>query len=233
MNKIIVSNMKMNLNIEDINKYLDSLKNKNLENIIFCPTSIYLNTFIENGLNTGIQNISLHEVGAYTGEISAKQASSIGVKYAIVGHSELRKNFNETNDIINEKIKLCIKNEITPILCVGENKDEDPYKIIEKDLDECLKDIETNRLIVAYEPSWAVGSNMTPSLQELDTITLYIKNYLKQKYSSCDIIILYGGSINKKNISKFINLQNLDGILIGNASLNVIDFLDMIEVALS
>lgn len=232
MNKIIVSNMKMNLNINEILEYLNHLDSKKLNNIIFCPTSIYLSFFISKGLNTGIQNISLHEKGPYTGEVSILQAKSLGVKYAIIGHSEIRKNLFDNNKIINEKLKLCIKNNIIPILCIGEEKEENVKNILTKQLNECLIKEKIKKLIIAYEPTWSIGTNNLPNLHQIDNIISFIKNFVKQNYDIDDIIVIYGGSINKNNIEDIININSLDGVLIGNASVNIKEFLDLLEVAL-
>ena len=229
MNKLIVCNMKMNLNKNEIDSYLDKLKDKDLSNVIFCPTSIYLPYFIKNKLNVGIQNISRFESGAHTGQISIKQVSSLDIRYSIIGHSETKNDLDE----INEKVKLCSKYNITPIICVGEKEEQDIYKtqeLLENSLDVILKNVDLNKVIIAYEPVWMIGSN-----NKLNTNTLHdIINFLKkivQKYNIDDIIFLYGGSVNKTNIKEILSISDIDGVLIGNASTDINHFLEILEVA--
>ena len=226
MNKIIVANMKMNLNDNEIKNYLNSLENKKLDNIIFCPTSIYIPYFIDKNLNVGIQNISEYEKGNYTGQISCNQAKSIGVKYAIIGHSEIK----DTKETINKKIKLCKKNNLIPILCVGERK-QSVYKeqIIKKQLNSYLKNISMDKIIIAYEPVFMINSKNTIDVKQLQKTIKFIKKITK-KYKINDIIVLYGGSIDENNLKSIINIEGLDGYLIGNSSLNIKEFLKLIEV---
>lgn len=226
MNKIIVANMKMNLEYEEIIEYLNSLQNKKIDNIIFCPTSIYIPYFIEKSLNVGIQNFSKYEKGNHTGEISCNQAQSIGVKYAIIGHSEIR----DSKDIINKKIKLCKKNNIIPILCIGERK-KSLYKenIIKRQLDNYLKDITMDKIIIAYEPVFMINSKNNINVKQLQKTIKFIKKIVKN-YKINDIIILYGGSIDENNLKSILNIEELDGYLIGNSSLEIKKFLKLIEV---
>lgn len=226
MNKIIVANMKMNLNNNEIKNYLDSLENKKLDSIIFCPTSIYIPYFIDKKLNVGIQNISEYENGNHTGQISGEQAKSIGVKYTIIGHSEIK----ESKEIINKKIKICKKNNLIPILCVGERK-QTIYKehIIKKQLNSYLKDITIDKIIIAYEPAFMINSKNTIDVKHLQKTINFIKKITKN-YKINDIIVLYGGSIDENNLKSIKNIKGLDGYLIGNSSLNIKEFLELIEV---
>ena len=226
MNKIIVANMKMNLNNNEIKKYLDSLEKKKLDNIIFCPTNIYIPYFIEKNLNVGIQNISKYENGDHTGEISCNQASSIGVKYAIIGHNEI----NDTKETINKKIILCKKNNLIPILCVGERK-KSIYKqqIVKRQLDNYLKNISLDKIIIAYEPAFMINSKNTIDVKYLEKMIKYIKK-ISHNYKIDDIIILYGGSIDMNNIESINKIKDLNGFLIGNSSLDVDKLLKINEV---
>ena len=226
MNKIIVANMKMNLDNEEIKKYLNSLENKKLDNVVFCPTSIYIPYFIEKNLNVGIQNISEYEIGNHTGEISCNQAKSIGVKYSIIGHSEIK----DSKQVINRKIKLCKKNNIIPIICVGERKKSIYRKqMIKKQLDNYLKNISMDRIIIAYEPVFMVNSKKNIDVKYLEKMIKYIKKIIK-KYKINDIIILYGGSIGINNIKTINTIKELDGYLIGNSSLNINELFKLLEV---
>lgn len=227
MNKLIVCNMKMNLNKEDIDSYLEKLKGIDLSNVIFCPTSIYIPYFIKNNLNVGIQNVSKHEIGSYTGQISIQQVSSLNIKYSIIGHSETKNNLEE----INEKVILCSKYNVTPIICIGEKEESDietTKKILEEQLDIILKNTKLDKVILAYEPVWMIGTNKDFNTHTLHLLVTYLKDFAK-KYQINDIIILYGGSVNKTNIKSI--LDNVDGVLIGNASLDINQFLEILEVA--
>lgn len=226
MNKIFVANMKMNLNYEEIKEYLKSLENKNLDNIIFCPTSIYIPYFTLKNLNVGIQNISKYESNNHTGEISCNQIKSMKVEYAIIGHSDIKDNKKD----INIKIKLCKKYNIIPILCIGERKNNIYKKqIIKKQLKCYLNNINMDKIIIAYEPVYMINSKKNINVKQLQKTILFIKKQLK-KYKINDTIVLYGGSIDEKNIKTIINIKELDGYLIGNSSLNVKQFLKLIEV---
>lgn len=228
MNKLIVCNMKMNLNKQEIDSYINKLQNQNLSNVIFCPTSIYIPYFIKNNLKTGIQDISKYESGAYTGQISAKQVASLNVKYSIIGHSETHNNLEE----INEKISLCSKYGITPILCIGEKEKvaiEQTKQILEQQLDVILKNNNINKIIIAYEPVWMIGTNESFNTDTLHQIVNFLKN-LVQKYNIDDIMILYGGSVNKFNIDDLLSVGDLDGVLVGGACINIDHLLEIIEV---
>ena len=177
-------------------------------------------------MNVGIQNISKYENGNHTGEISCNQASSIGVKYAIIGHSEIK----DSKETINKKIKLCKQNNIIPILCVGERK-KSIYKrqIVKRQLDNYLKNISMDKIIIAYEPVFMINSNNTINVKYLEKMIKYIKK-ITQKYKINDIIVLYGGSIDKNNIKSINGIKDLNGFLIGNSSLKVDKLLYLKEV---
>ena len=230
MNKLILANHKMFLKYDDIKKYLDKLPN-NMDNVIFFPSSIFIPYFKEKKLTVGIQNISTHEIGNYTGEISAKQISSL-VSYALIGHSEVRNNLNDTNNKINSKIKLCIENNIIPVLCIGEDYNEYTVNktkdVLKKELDECLKGIVGDKLLIAYEPIWKIGQDKPLNVNEMQNIITYI-NDISKKYQFNDIMILYGGSVNKENIENILN-TSVDGVLIGSASTDIDEFIKILEV---
>ena len=171
-------------------------------------------------------------MGSYTGEISINQVKDLDIKYVLVGHSEVRKNLHDTNKDINEKIRLCFKNNITPVLCVGEDYNEYTLNktkdVIKRELDECLKGISGNKIIIAYEPIWRIGKDKPLNVNEMQNIIDFIRNITKN-YSFNDIIILYGGSINENNINEILETR-VDGVLIGNASTDINKFRKIIEV---
>jgi len=183
----------------------------------------------------GAQDLSIYENGAYTGEISAEQLKSVKAKYAIVGHSERRKYFNESDSIINRKIKNCLENGIIPIICIGETKEEriefKTKQVLRMNLLEILKDIDKDNLknlIIAYEPIWAIGTGIILSPKEIDDIIVFIKDIVKSAYKF-DVKVLYGGSVSSSNINKLKDLDNVDGYLIGGASNNPLEFVEIIK----
>lgn len=222
-NKIIIGNMKMNLTYDMIKDYIDKLKGYN--NFIICPSSLYLPYFIDNNFNVGIQNISEHGMGAYTGEISVIQAKSIGVKYAIIGHSDRRDKYNESDEIINKKMRKAVSNDLISILCVGETLSErisgNAQEKIKKQLVDDLRDIDCEyykNILVAYEPIWSIGTGKIPSNEEIEEMIMFIKRVISHKFNFTPLV-LYGGSTNEENIGQLKLINNVDGFLIGGASL--------------
>lgn len=229
MEKLIVGNFKNYMTSTDVANYLKQIDLINGENIILCPSNIYIPYFLKKNFKVGIQNVCNN--GTYTGEISAKQAKSIGIFSAIVGHSERRINFNETNQIINSKIKECLKEKINVILCIGETIEEknnnETIDVLKKQIKECLDDIEIKNVVIAYEPIWAIGTGIIPTVDEIQFITNEIKKIVGENHNT-DVKVLYGGSVNSNNISDIIKV--VDGVLIGKASTDVVEFLKIIEV---
>lgn len=231
MSKIIVANHKMNLTLNEIENYLKNIKPN--DNIVICPTSIYVSYFLKN-YHVGLQNIYLEDKGAYTGEISPLQASSMGITYTIVGHSERRNYFNEDDVMINKKVLASLKNKLNVIVCIGENEEEIKIsdKIIKRQLLKALNNVDDfDKIIIAYEPIWAIGTNKTPTNKDISDVVGYIKLLVKQNFKK-DVLVLYGGSVNEKNIETLNEIENVDGFLIGGASTDSGKFKKIIEVAL-
>ena len=236
--KIIVANLKMDMDVSDVSNYLNIINNKiDDKNIIICPTSIYIPYFLKHKYQVGIQNIFYESNGAFTGEVSPKQIKSIGVNYAIVGHNERRTYFNETDLVINKKVKACLDNKIKVILCIGETKEEhDLLKtdyVLRKQINRALNDIDNkyfNNIFIAYEPIWAIGTGIVPKNKEIEDTIKYIKSIVNDNFNYQDINVLYGGSINEKNINKLKNIDNISGYLIGEASINANNLLKIIEI---
>ena len=230
--KLIVGNFKMNLLKEDINNYLKTIKDKDLSNVVFCPSSIYLTEFASSNFNTGSQDIGFMESGAYTGDISALQLKSLGVKYTLVGHSERRKYYQD-RDYVNKKIGCAINNGLTPILCIGETKEERDNNLtnlrLKDDIDKAFSNNDSlSDIIIAYEPLWSIGTGLIPSNKEIFDTILYIKEYVKSEYNF-DVKVLYGGSVNNNNILELETVNNIDGYLVGGCSLDTNKFLDLIN----
>ena len=232
--KLIIGNHKLNLNLKEINEYIEFFKEKNYSNVFFAPSNLYLTKFVDNGLNAVSQDVSSYASGAYTGETGAFQLKSIGVSASIVGHSERRKYFRD-DDFVNNKIIRLLEHGLKPILCVGEKKEErdnGTYKeVVYKEIDEAFKNIMQNFLfnvIIAYEPIWSIGTGVIPSNTEIEEMVNDIKKYIKEKYDA-DIKVLYGGSVNNNNISELEQIKGIDGYLVGGCSIKIQEFNELIE----
>ncbi len=232
--KLVVGNFKMNLTMDEINDYLEFFKDKKYENVVFGPPSIYLTKFIQNGLVVTSQDVAFAEKGAYTGDISAKQLKSIGVTYSIVGHSE-RRMYHQDDKYVNDKLKQLFNEDIIPILCIGETKEEKDnnvtLNVLKRELDEAFKDIETSnleKLIIAYEPIWSIGTGVVPTNDDINDTITKIKEYLNKTYS-LNNKVLYGGSVSNKNINELEKVDVIDGYLVGGCSIKKNDFDELIN----
>ncbi|MBQ1551860.1 MAG: triosephosphate isomerase [Bacilli bacterium] len=220
---IVILNNKCNLTKEEFSNYLEDLKTIRTEqDLIVCPTTINISMYDNNKFPLGAQNVSKYITGPHTGEISSKQLKSYGVKYCIVGHSERRQEQNESNKDTNEKIKMLLNEGITPVLCVGETKEErdnNTYKeLITKEINDAIKDLneeEQESIIVAYEPIYSIGTGIIPTNSEIAEIFKLIKEILPANK------VLYGGSANEKNIDDLKQTKEIDGYLLGGLSLNI------------
>lgn len=235
--KIIVANHKMNMVAEDIAEYLKVINNEALnKQVIICPTSIYLPYFLKRQYDVGLQNTFFKSEGAYTGEISPKQAASVGVKYTIIGHSERRSHFKESENDISKKIIEAIKHNLKVILCIGETLEDRNLlktdRVLKRQINNALRALEKEMLdnvIIAYEPIWAIGSKKTPSNEEISTTVHYIKAMVSQYKGNEDIMVLYGGSVTNDNIEELNKIENISGFLIGGASIEVNGFIKIIK----
>ncbi len=245
----IAGNWKMNNTVEESVKLVKEIKEKlkevNTENVevAVCvpPTSLsdVAKTAKGSDLKVGAQNMHWEENGAYTGETSPLMLNDIGVEYCIIGHSERRQYFNETDETVNKKIISALEHDIKPIFCVGESL-EQREKDIEEDIvkDQILKglkDINDNdmeTITVAYEPIWAIGTGKTASSEEANNMCAFIRKTIEGKYSkdvSEKIIIQYGGSVKPENVSEIMSMSDIDGALVGGASLKADDFIKLTQ----
>lgn len=211
---LVVLNNKCNFNLDEYLDYQNKLKNLNFKNdIVLCPSSVYLSNFELENVFLGSQNVSPFNDGAYTGEVSARQLKSLNVKYCLVGHSERRVYFKENNEIMKNKIEQLLENEIIPIYCIGELEKNSDNNELDEEL-KILEEIRNNeKIIIAYEPLWAIGTGIQPNINELEKIIKLIK----EKFPNNKV--LYGGSVNEDSI---VNLKSelIDGYLLGGVSLH-------------
>lgn len=219
---IIALNNKSNLTKEEFIEYQKQLSSIQAlsSKIILCPTSTYLALYNLNNIELGAQNVSKDEIGAHTGEIAATQLASLNVKYCIVGHSERRQELKESSEDTNKKIKNLFSKNITPILCVGETKEEKELgkttSLIKEQLMIAIKDLsedEKNNIVIAYEPIWSIGTGLIPTIKDIEEVLSLIKEILPN--AKC----LYGGSANDQNIDYLKTSNLIDGYLLGGLSL--------------
>ena len=228
--KFIIGNWKMNGNMDDKETFLKSLRNVHTDNkIIICLpfTLLHGNDY---GVTLGAQDISEHNNGAFTGDISGQMLAGADIKYVIVGHSERRQYHNETNETTRTKAIAAIKNGLIPIICIGETaKDKDAGRtmtVVKKMLLESIP--ARGKYIVAYEPRWAIGSGKIPTTDEIAGVFETIHKALINTGHK-DIPLLYGGSVNADNAKTIVSIPHVDGLLIGGASLKSETFLPIIK----
>jgi triosephosphate isomerase len=245
--KFIIANWKMNLSVEqsiNLGKEYVKLFKKTPSEVVVCPsfTSLpFLGKMFENTpLALGAQNIFWEKIGAYTGEISPLDLVSLGTSYVIIGHSERRQYLGEEDWMINRKIQACLDSKpLCPILCIGEGEEDQEEGVREtvlaRQLSEALKGITLTfgqNLIVAYEPIWAIGSGETPEVEDIEYIIDVIKVMLRRKFGDraddmCAVI--YGGSVDQKFAKEIVNLESIDGLLVGGASLRAREFYGIVS----
>lgn len=241
---LIAGNWKMNLNVSDTKKMLSELVKIDLDkdvDALICPsfTSIYpaYEILKDSNIFLGAQNVSEFEDGARTGEVSTNMLKNIGVSFVILGHSERRSIYNETNEIVNEKVKRALAEELKVILCVGEEEidreNNNHENIVKEQLINSLKNVKSSEnLVIAYEPVWAIGTGKTCNPEDAEKMCLFIRNTLSDIFSkekAETIRILYGGSVKPANIKNLMTNENIDGALVGGASLKAKDFSDLVN----
>lgn len=243
---IIAGNWKMNNTPSDTKVFISSLKQKELsedvEKIIATPfTSLYLANELLNDtdIKIGAQNMYFEDRGAFTGEVSGQMLKDLNVSYVIIGHSERREIFNESDELLNKKVKAAISKELSPILCCGETIEErEARKHQEKIKNQITKDLEgisekdLDKLVIAYEPIWAIGTGKTASPEDAEEMCKYIREILEELYSkklADNTRILYGGSVKPENVKEIMAKENVDGALVGGASLKVDSFTSLIN----
>lgn len=250
---IIAGNWKMNKNLDEANALVEEILvylnevSKLSSKVVLIPSFPFLssiNTIIEpiHQVFLGAQNCHQADSGAFTGEVCAEMLRSLNVSYVLVGHSERRQYFNETETVLAQKIKQCLKNNLFPIYCIGETLAEresgEFFNVLESQLFNALQGLQAieveNKLVIAYEPVWAIGTGVTASSSQAQEVHAFIRNWMVNYWSkeTAEIIpILYGGSVNAGNSIDLFSKPDIDGGLIGGASLKARDFVDIIKAA--
>lgn len=244
--KVIAGNWKMNKNPEEAKKYLEEfiplVKDTDAE-IILCAPYLDLKCMVkhasESNVKIGAQNMHWEETGAYTGEISGSMLKSIGVEYVIIGHSERRGYFGETDETVNKKIKAAFANELKPIVCVGETLEEREQGKTKEIITtqtrlalEGLTNEQVENTIIAYEPIWAIGTGKTATSEDANNSIKEIRDEICKIYgqmTSERVIIQYGGSVKPTNAKELFNTSDIDGALVGGASLKPEDFAGIVN----
>ncbi|WP_349402111.1 triosephosphate isomerase [Candidatus Phytoplasma solani] len=247
--KVIAGNWKMYKNKNEALEFIQKVNfkvptPKEVETIIFAQSTL-LDFLVQNqgpNLKIGAQNIFYKNEGAFTGEISPLNLISLGVKYVLLGHSERRIIFGETDQLVNLKLLKALQNNLSPILCLGETletKEKNETKVfLEKQLTQSLKGVPQNSLeqiIIAYEPVWAIGTGKTATPEDANNIIQQIRNKIATLYSNQmaeSVRILYGGSVSCDNIENILEQIAIDGVLVGKAALEVKDFLFFTQTAM-
>jgi triosephosphate isomerase (TIM) len=247
--KIAAGNWKMNSSLQDgvqlakqIQQFAASFPLDN-KGIVLAPPFTHIvsivNEVISSNVSVAAQNCAAWEKGAYTGEISAEMIASTGAHYIIIGHSERRQYFKEDNATLYTKVQLCLKNSLLPIYCCGEmlqeRESEKQYEIVKTQLEEGifgLKPEDFSKVVIAYEPVWAIGTGKTATPAQAQDMHAFIRKIIAGKYGSkvsSEITILYGGSCNAANAKELFSQPDVDGGLVGGASLKANEFIEIIK----
>ena len=246
--KVIAGNWKMNMlpnEAIDFIQELTPLVKDTKNHVILCVpyTDLFYALLNVQGTNIkiGAQNMHWEEKGAYTGEVSGQMLKSIGVEYVIIGHSERRQYFSETDETVNKKIKSALTNGLKPIVCVGETLEQreagETEKIVTNQIEKAFEGIEAkdlDKIIVAYEPIWAIGTGKTATKEDANTTIIQIRKKLTEIYGQNvaeGVIIQYGGSVKSSNAKELFEMSDIDGGLVGGASLKADEFSKIVNFA--
>ncbi len=246
---IVAGNWKMNKNLTESQALITEIRgivrdeNTNKAEIIICPTFLALASASKlldgSTVKLGAQNCHFEDNGAFTGELSASMLKSVGVSHVIIGHSERRQYFNETNEMLAKKASSAVNQGLTVLFCVGETQSEreseEHFNVIKSQISEGLfhltaKDMES--IVIAYEPVWAIGTGLTASSDQAEEVHAYIRSLISEKFGEAtaeNTSILYGGSVKPDNAVELFSRANIDGGLIGGAALKARDFFDIIK----
>lgn len=242
---VIIGNWKMNKDLDEAKKLVKEIVSEKLDNgveKVICVPFVYVTEVTKllegSDVGLGVQNMYFENKGAFTGEISPLMLKSCGVSYVILGHSERRTIFNETDEMINKKVKSALQNKLIPILCCGETLEERNLgiekEVVEKQIRNTLDGISVNdieKVIIAYEPIWAIGTGLTASSDDAENMIKFIREILYDIYGNLseNIRIQYGGSVKPNNIKDLMQKENVDGALVGGACLESASFRALIN----
>ncbi len=244
---IIAGNWKLNKTINEAVQLVEGLKREVSEitevDIVVCPVATAISTVkdvvLETNIGLGAQNLYFEDLGAFTGEVSAPLIKDAGATYVIIGHSERRQYFGETNESVNKKIKAALKYDLTPIVCVGEvledREADKTFDVIQKQCEESLAGLTTEemqKIIIAYEPVWAIGTGKTATPDQAQEVHKFIRGLLEKQFNgevAGAVRIQYGGSVKPENAAELMAKEDIDGALVGGASLKVDAFVGIIK----
>ena len=245
--KVIAGNWKMNKTMEEVKQFVEEAKDKvpsdSSVDAVVCAPFPYLTTLVEltkgTRLKVGAQNLHFENEGAFTGEVSPVMLKDIGVTHVLVGHSERREYFGETDALVNKKTKAALAHGLIPIVCVGETLEQrqanETMTLIETQVTQALADLDEDQiasLVIAYEPVWAIGTGETASSEDANEVCAHIREVIKKIASpkvAEKVVIQYGGSVKPANIDELLAQSDIDGALVGGASLESESFLQLVE----
>jgi triosephosphate isomerase len=247
--KIVAGNWKMNKSWPEAQELASALANHSNQfpssvQVLVCPPSLYihgLHSVLPASVALAAQNCSQHDAGAYTGEISPAMLESMAIKHCIIGHSERRQYYGETNEIIRAKVDACLKHSITPLFCCGETLAEreagNHFSTVSAQIQQAMFHLsaeQITKVVIAYEPVWAIGTGVTATNEQAEEMHAFIRGFVSEQYNQSvadSISILYGGSVNAANAAELFACPNVDGGLVGGASLKAADFTTIIQAA--
>ena len=243
---IIAGNWKMNKTIKEavafVNEIKGQVENTDVE-VVLCAPATMLKDMKEaakgSNVKVGAQNMHYEESGAFTGEIAPSMLKEIDVDYVVIGHSERRQYFNETDETVNKKVLKALEVKITPIMCCGETLEERESgkmeEVIKTQIVAGLNDVTAANIpnmVIAYEPIWAIGTGVTASSEQANDAVAFIRSLVKELYTeevSESIQIQYGGSVKPANVEEIMNQSDIDGALVGGASLKADSFMELVN----
>ena len=244
---IIAGNWKMHKTAEEAKSFAEEVKNRVPDALVvdsvICAPALFLQQLVQtvqdSDVEIGAQTMHFEESGAFTGEISPKALADLGVKYAIIGHSERREMFNETDETVNKKVLAAFKAGIRPIVCCGETLEQrengETNRVVTSQIEKALAGLtaeQAGETVIAYEPIWAIGTGKSSTAEDANEVCAHIRQTVAKQFSqeaADSLRIQYGGSVKPTNISEFIAQSDIDGALVGGASLEPASFLQLLE----
>lgn len=248
--KVIAGNWKMHKTKREAEQFIEGirhLKVKEQTEAIVCAPFLYLDSLVEKTKGTDIkvaaQTMHFEESGAFTGEVSPVMLVDIGVTHVIIGHSERREYFNETDETVNQKVVAAFEHQLTPIVCVGETLEQreanETLTHIENQVKIALSGLTNEQIantIIAYEPIWAIGTGKTASSVDANEVCAHIRNVIREvttEQTANQVVIQYGGSVKPENIDELLSTSDIDGALVGGASLESDSFIQLVEAGIN